>query len=147
MPQIQRYLPAQMQYSAIRILRRMRRNTNKKRFLMCFVCLYGVFRPTRHHSRIFHSYWDVTITGKGLQILIYALHPRPLHEQWWFFSVSHLLWHGASVYNGQIWELVTLHSHLLPSVRQWRFHYLFLRLRSVAAVSRTPKLPLARQML
>ena len=26
------------------------------------------------HSRIFHSYGDVTIAGKGLQILTYARH-------------------------------------------------------------------------
>ena len=26
------------------------------------------------HSRIFHSYGDVTITGEGLQILTYARH-------------------------------------------------------------------------
>ena len=35
------------------------------------------------------------------------------------------------------------HSHLLPSVSQWSCHYLFLRLRSVAAGIQTPNLPLA----
>ena len=29
-------------------------------------------------------------------------------EQWGFFSVPHLLWHGASVYNGHLWGSVTL---------------------------------------
>ena len=29
-------------------------------------------------------------------------------EQWGFFSVPHLLWHGASVYNGQLRGPVTL---------------------------------------
>ena len=33
------------------------------------------------------------------------------------------------------------HLHLLPSVLQWSCHYLFLRLRSVAAGIRTPNLP------
>ena len=37
------------------------------------------------------------------------------------------------------------HSQLLPSVWQWSFHYLFLRLRSFAAGIRTPNLPLARR--
>ena len=37
------------------------------------------------HSRIFHSYGDVTITGEGLKILNMAI------EQWGFFSVPHLL--------------------------------------------------------
>ena len=35
------------------------------------------------------------------------------------------------------------HSHLFPSVWMWSCHYLFLRLRSVAAGIRTPNLPLA----
>ena len=48
------------------------------------------------HLRIFDSYEDVTITGEGLQILTYA------RWGWGFFSVPHLLRHGASVYNGLI---------------------------------------------
>ena len=39
------------------------------------------------HSRIFHSYGDVTITGDDLCSTLMAI------EQW----VSHLLWHWASV--------------------------------------------------
>ena len=35
-----------------------------------FICL--------SHSRIFHSYGDVTIAGEMLQILTYARHLRPL---------------------------------------------------------------------
>ena len=33
------------------------------------------------HSRIFHSYEDVTITGEGLQILTYAQHSWPLSSE------------------------------------------------------------------
>ena len=64
------------------------------------------------------------------------------HGHWalGFFSVPHLLWHGASVYNGYLRGPVT---HYLPSVWQWSCHYLFLRLRSVAAGIRTSNLPLA----
>ena len=35
------------------------------------------------------------------------------------------------------------HSHLMQSVKRWNCHYLFLRLRSVAAGIRTTDLPLA----
>ena len=60
-------------------------------------------------------------------------------EQWGFFSVPHLLWHGASVYNGNL-SKDPWHSHLLLIVWLWSCHYLFLRLRSVAAGIRTPQL-------
>ena len=33
------------------------------------------------HSRIFHSYGDVTITGEELQILTYARHSWPLSSE------------------------------------------------------------------
>ena len=33
------------------------------------------------HSRIFHSYGDVTITGEGLQILTYVAHSWPLSSE------------------------------------------------------------------
>ena len=53
-------------------------------------------------------------------------------EQWGFFNVPHPLRQGSTVYNGHLW-----HSHLLPSVWQLSYHYLFLRLRSVATGDRT----------
>ena len=34
-----------------------------------------------HHSRIFHSYEDATITGEGLQILTFARHLWPLRNE------------------------------------------------------------------
>ena len=51
-------------------------------------------------------------------------------EQWGIFSVPHLLWHGASV---MVNSEDPWHSHLLPSIKQWSCHYLFLQLMSVAA--------------
>ena len=45
------------------------------------------------HSRIFHSYEDL----KGFKMLTYT-RPSLAIEQWGFFSVPHLLWHGASVH-------------------------------------------------
>ena len=41
-----------------------------------FVCL--LFSS---HSRIFHSYGDVTITEEGLQFFSYARHSRPLNSE------------------------------------------------------------------
>ena len=46
-------------------------------------------------------------------------------EQWGFFSVSHILWHGASVYNCHPEDLWHWHWHLVQSVWQWGCHYLF----------------------
>ena len=85
------------------------------------------------HSRIFHSYGDVTITGEGLQILTYARHLWPLSSEGslachTYCDTGHPF---IMVISEDLW-----HSHLLPSVYQWSCHYLFLRLRSV----RTPKL-------
>ena len=48
--------------------------------------------------------------------------------------MPHPLRHGPIVYNGHLRG----HSHLLPSVWQWSYHYLFLRLMFVATGDRTP---------
>ena len=80
----------------------------------------------------------LTITGLGLQILCSALMAI---EQWGFFSVPFLLWHGASVYNGHLRGPVTL------TPWQWSFENLFLRFWSDAARIRTPNLPLVGQTL
>ena len=63
-------------------------------------------------------------------LLVWGRH----HEQSAFLSVPHKLWHGSSVYN-------------LPSVWQWSCHYLYLRLRSVAARIQTPNFSHARSTL
>jgi hypothetical protein len=49
------------------------------------------------HSRIFHVYGDVTITGEGLQNLGLCSALRTF-EQRGIFIVPHLLCHGASVF-------------------------------------------------
>ena len=64
-------------------------------------------------------------------------------EQWRFFSVPHLLWHSASVYNGHLRGPLTLTpvaEHLVVELS-----LSVLRLRTVAAGIRTPKLPHARR--
>ena len=87
------------------------------------------------HSRIFHSYGDVTIAGEGLQILSYAQHSWPLSSEGSLTCHTHCDT-GLSfimVISEDPW-----HSHLMQSVWQWSCHYLFLRLRSVATWDRTP---------
>ena len=61
------------------------------------------------HSRIFHPFWDVNITGGGLQILTYSNHSKQLSSE------GYLACHterereggGASIYNGHLQEPVT----------------------------------------
>ena len=78
-----------------------------------FVC-FGFIVPLiwrRHHYRWRAANFDLHVCSALMAI-----------EQWEFFSVPYLLWHGA-VISKDPW-----HSHLLPSVSQWSCYYLFLRL-------------------
>ena len=95
-------------------------------------CLFWVLRPTRE----FFTHMDVTITSKGPQILTNTRHSAI--EQRGIFSVPHLLWHGASIYNGHFWGSVTRTPVLV--VWHWSFPFLGLRLRSVATGIRTHNL-------
>ena len=45
-----------------------------------FACLF-VYLEFIVHSKIFHSYGDVTIAGEGLQLLTYARHPWSLSSE------------------------------------------------------------------
>ena len=71
-----------------------------------FVCLFGLYRITRDFSLIWrrhHYRWRVS--NFYLSSALMAI------EQWGFFSVLHLLWHGSSaykVYNGHLRRPVTL---------------------------------------
>ena len=104
---------------------------------LCVSCL--IVCGFTSHSRIFHSYGDVTIIGEMLQIFTYARHLW----QWGFFSVLHLMWHNISIYNGHLRGPVTLTSiskHLAITI-------MFLRFRSVAAGIRTLNLSHASRTL
>ena len=109
----------------------------KNLFVCFFVCLFGVYRPTRG----FFTHRETSpLLAKGCKFWPICSALMAI-EQWGFFCVPHLLWHGASVIiviSENPW-----HSHLLPSVWQWSCPYLFLRLRSVAVGIRTPNIPLA----
>ena len=96
-------------------------------FVCLFVCLFVFVCGFSSHSRLFHSYGDV----------IYARHPWPLSSEGSYCDTGHPF---IMVISEDPWQ-----SHLLPSV--WQCHYLFLRLRSVAARIRTSNLTLAEQTL
>ena len=52
-------------------------------------------------------------------------------EQWGFFSLPHLLWHGPTVYNDHLWGPVTLAPFAEPLAVELSLPVLFLWLRSV----------------
>ena len=82
------------------------------------------------HSRIFHSYGDVTIAGEGLQILTYAHHSWPLSSEGSLRCHSN---RGTGLPFIMVISEDPLHSHLMPGC-----HCLFLRLGSVETGDRTP---------
>ena len=67
------------------------------------------------HSRMFHSYEDVTIAGEVLQILTYARYSRPLSIEG--SSACHTYCVTGHPFIMVISE-EPWHSHLLPSVKQ-----------------------------
>ena len=88
-------------------------------FLLLFVRLFKVFSS---HSRMFHSYGDVTIAGEVLKIMTYARHLWPLSSEGslachTYCDTEHPF---IMVISEDAW-----HSHLLPSVWQWSCQYLF----------------------
>ena len=105
-----------------------------------FVC-FGAFSSISRNVSV-PSHGDVSNTGEGMQIWTYTRHSRPLSSDRGFIRMPHLLWYLISVY--MVISEDPWHPHLLPSVWQWSYHYLFLRLtyRSIAAGARTPNLPL-----
>ena len=88
------------------------------------------------HSRIFHSYGEVTIAGEGLQIFTYALHLALSSEG----SLVCLTYCDMGHQFIKVISKVLWHSHLLPSIWQWSCHYLFLWPKSDAAGIRTSNL-------
>ena len=60
------------------------------------------------HSRIFHSFREITITG---DFFIYTRHTWPLSSEDFLtciFNLPHLLWQGPTLYNGHLQAPVTL---------------------------------------
>ena len=82
--------------------------------MFVFVCGY------LSHSRIFHSYRDVTIAGVGLQFfLTLARHSWPLSSKGFF---ANQLWHGTSVYNWGCQYLFLRHMSRLGFEHHAPFH-------------------------
>ena len=79
-------------------------------FVNKFVCLYiwffggGVYRPIR---KFFTHIETSPLPVKGCKFWPICSTLMAI-EQWGFFSVLHLLWHGASVYNGHLRGPMTL---------------------------------------
>ena len=109
-------------------------------FTGLFVCLFvwGFFWS---HSRIVHSYGDVTIVGEWLQILTYVRHSWPLGNQG---SLDfHTYWGtGHPFKNGHLQGPVAL-KNIAEYLAVGLSLSVFLRIWSVAAWIRTPNLPLA----
>ena len=77
---------------------------------------------------------------------VFDLHPALMAiEQWGFFCTQHLLWYGASVFNGHLRGSVTLTPIAERSAVELSLP--FLRLRSVTAGIRRPYLPQAGQKI
>ena len=66
-----------------------------------FVCLW-FFIPLENFSLIWRCHQRWMSANFDLCSALMAF------EQWWFFGVPYLLWHGASVYNGHLRGAVTL---------------------------------------
>ena len=101
------------------------------RFLGClFVsCLFGIFRPT----------WDFLTHMETSPLLVRAdaRHSSPLSSEG---SLACKTYCDTGHPFIMVISEDPRHSHLLPSVWYWSWHYLFLRLRSVAAGIRIPNL-------
>ena len=100
-----------------------------------FICLF--VSSISSHSRIFHSYGDVTIAGEGLQNLTYARYSLPFSSEGSLTCQTHC---DTRLPSKMVISEDPWHSHLLPSVWQWSCHFQFLRRRlgSVATRDRTP---------
>ena len=82
---------------------------NKYCIVLFVLCLFGVYRPTQE----FFTHLETSpLPVKGW--IFYLCSALKAIEQRGFFSVPHLLWHGASVYNDHLQGPVN--SHLLRSV-------------------------------
>ena len=83
---------------------------------LLFVCLFGVYRWRATYLHLYSALMAI--------------------EQWWFFIVPYMLWHGSTLYILVISEDPG-HSHPCVIVLQWIYQYLFWRLWSVLPWSPT----------
>ena len=77
--------------------------TRKDLVFCLFVCLFGVYRPTRKFfTQMDTSHRRWCAANFDLCSALMAI------EQWGFFNVPHLLRHGPALYNGHLRGPVTL---------------------------------------
>ena len=102
-----------------------------------FVCLFVYLKFIEFIVPLENFFTHMqTIAGEGLQILTYTRHSWPLSSE------GSLTCHTCCDTGLPFIMVISedpLHSHLLPSVWQWSYHILFLRLGFVATRHRTPK--------
>ena len=109
-------------------------------FVCLFVCLW-LFVPLENFSLIYrrhHYRWRAA--NFQLCSALMAI------EQWGFYSVPHLLWHGTFVFNGHLRGPVTF-TLIAERLAVGLSLPVFFRLRSVAAGIRTSNLPLEGRTL
>ena len=91
-------MPLSINFPPHEMLSRLILIVTKQSFLLVLV---GVFHPTWEFFSPMKTCWLRT-ANLDLYSALMAI------EQWWLFSVPHLLWQGASVYNGHLRGHVTL---------------------------------------
>ena len=74
-----------------------------QRSVCLFACLFGVFRPTGEFFTHLETSW-LPVKGCSFWPILALI----AIKQWGYLSVPHLLWHGASVYDGHLREPVKL---------------------------------------
>ena len=71
--------------------------------IVSFFCCLGFIVPL---EEFFAHMETSTLPAQGCEFYLFSA--LMAIEHWGFFSVPHLVWHGASLYNGHIREHVTL---------------------------------------
>ena len=141
----------------------------RKRSFMIY-CMFRFYKTSlivwrfSSHSWFFHSFQDVTKTGKRLPILTFARHlwPFNISLSCHTYCDSAVIWlkycrYGVNKKNQSYCDTEhpiimvifedSWHSYLMPRIWQWSRHFLFQRLLSVVAWIRTLNRPLAERML
>ena len=78
---------------------------NSKSKIVMFVCLGGVYRPTRE----FFTHMETSpLPVKAANFDLCSWPSLMAIEQWGFFNISHQLWHGPTLYTGLLRGPVTL---------------------------------------
>ena len=116
-------------------------------------CLVGLFVQLENFSLIWRHHYC-----RWRDVIFYLCSTLMAIYHWRFFNVQDILWRGVFVYNGHLWGpvIVTpipeclavglIHTYTWV-FSSWADTACFLRLRSVAAGIRTPKIPIAMRTL